>query len=130
VRKTGWAAGSGDGYGSNASGRPKSAGGNDAVDVIVAEQVLAPCVQDGEESDLGSEPLRIGGRLEQGLGTGREQQVEETSRSGECQRVQIVGNCEDEVEVVGVEQVALLCFEPSLRACAPHFGQHRERHEL
>jgi hypothetical protein len=34
-------------------------------------------VQDGEESDLGAEPLRIGGHFEQGLGTGLEQQIEE-----------------------------------------------------
>jgi hypothetical protein len=35
-------------------------------------------VQDAEESDLGARPLGIGGRLEQGLGAGLEQQVDET----------------------------------------------------
>jgi hypothetical protein len=45
----------------------------------MAEQVRTPGVQDGEESDLGSHPVGIGGNLEQGLGTGLEQQVEEWS---------------------------------------------------
>lgn len=35
-------------------------------------------MQDGEESDLGAQPLGIGGHLEQGLGAGLEQQVDET----------------------------------------------------
>ncbi len=91
----------------------QSSGGNDAVDMVVAKQVLAPCVQDGEESDLGTEPLWIGGHLEQGLGAGREQQIEESLGSSERQRVQFVGHGEDDVEIVSVEQVALLCFEPS-----------------
>jgi hypothetical protein len=83
------------------------------VDVIVAEQVGAPGMQDGEKSDLGSEPFGIGGHFEQGLGTGREQQVEEWFGRSQCQRVQFVGKGEYDMEVVGVEQVALLCFEPS-----------------
>ena len=51
----------------------QSAGGNDAVNVIVAEQVLTPGMEDGEESDLGAEVFWIGSHFQQGLGTGREQ---------------------------------------------------------
>src|SRR5208282_1176916 len=91
----------------------QAAGGNDAMDMVMAEQIGTPCVQDGEESDLGTEPLGIGGHLEQSLRAGLEQQVEERLGCGESQRVQIVGNSEDDVKVVGVEQVSLLGFEPS-----------------
>ena len=78
----------------------------------MAEQVLTPGMQDGEESDLGAEPFGIGGHLEQGPGAGLEQQVE-VPGSSERQRVQFVGQGEDDMEVVGVEQVPLLGFEPS-----------------
>src|ERR1017187_1493274 len=81
--------------------------------MVMAEQIGTPRVQDGEEPNLGAEPFGVGGHLEQGLGTGLEQQVEERSGCGESQRVQIVGNGEDDVEIVGVEQIALLRFEPS-----------------
>ncbi len=43
----------------------------------MGQQVGTPCVQDGEESDLGAEAFGIGGDFEQGLGTGLEQQVEQ-----------------------------------------------------
>ena len=71
-------------------------------------------MQDGEESDLGAEAPGIGGHFEQGLGAGVEQQVEQWPGCSERQRVQFVGHGEDEMEVAGVEQVALLGFEPSL----------------
>jgi hypothetical protein len=80
--------------------------------MVMAEQVRTPGVQDGEESDLGAEALGIGGHLEQGLGTGLEQQIEEWFGRSERQRVQFVGHGEDDVKVVGVDEVALLCLEP------------------
>ena len=70
-------------------------------------------MQDGEESDLCAQPFGVGGYLQQGQGTGLEQQVQEWPGCGERQRVQFVGQGEDDVEVVGVEQVALLSLEPS-----------------
>ena len=81
--------------------------------MIMAKQVLTPCMQDGEESDLGAEAFGIGSHFEQGLGTGREQQIEKWFGRSERQWVQFVGQGEDNVKVVGVEQVALLGFEPS-----------------
>ena len=54
----------------------QSAAGNDAVDMIMGQQVRSPGVQDGEEPDLCAEAFGIGGDFEQGLGTGLEQQVE------------------------------------------------------
>ena len=64
----------------------QSAAGDHAMDVVMAQQVLTPGMQDGEKSDLSTEPFRIGGHFEQGLGTGLEQQIEkgwgEVSASG------------------------------------------------
>ena len=71
-------------------------------------------MQDGEESDLCAQVFRICGNFQQGLGTGLEQQVEEDGLAGECQWVQFMGHGEDDVEVVGVEQIALLRLDPSL----------------
>jgi len=50
----------------------QSAGGNDAMDMIMGQQVLTPGVQDGEESDLCAQPFGIGSDFKQGLGTGVE----------------------------------------------------------
>src|ERR1017187_621754 len=91
----------------------KAAAGDDAMDMVMGQKVRAPCVEDGEKSDLGAEPRWIGGYLKQSLGAGFEQQIEEVPRSREVQRVQFVGQGKHDVEVVGVEQVALLGFEPS-----------------
>jgi hypothetical protein len=41
----------------------------------VMQQVLAPGVQDGDETDLGTQVLRVGGDGAQGLGGGMEQDV-------------------------------------------------------
>ena len=91
----------------------QSAAGDDAVDMVMGQQVLTPGMQDGEEADLSAEPFRIGSHFEQGLGAGLEQQVEKWPGRSQRQRVQFVGQGEDNVEVVGVEQIALLCLEPS-----------------
>jgi len=80
----------------------------------MGQQVGTPCMQNGEESDLGAEPVGIGGHFEQGLGTGFKQQIEEWPGSGERQRVQFVGHGKHDVEIVGVQQILLLGFEPSL----------------
>ena len=97
----------------------QSAAGNDAVDMVMGQQVRSPCVQDGEESDLCAQAPGIGGDFEQGLGTGIEQQIKHWPARSQCQRVQFVGQGEDDMEVVGVQQIALLDLEPSvLRACA------------
>ena len=45
----------------------QSAAGNDAVDMVMGQQVRTPRVQDGEESDLRAESFGIGGDFEQGL---------------------------------------------------------------
>src|SRR5664279_2512328 len=91
----------------------QSAGGNDRVDMVMGQEVRTPRVQDGEEPDLGAEPFSISRHLEQGLGAGLEQQIEQSPAGSQAQRVQFVGHSEDNVKVVSVEQIALLRLEPS-----------------
>ena len=57
------------------SRRSKSTSRHHAVHMGVVFEVLAPGVQDRQESDLGPEMLRIGGDLLQGLGGGAEQKA-------------------------------------------------------
>jgi hypothetical protein len=82
--------------------------------MVMRQKVRTPRVQDREKSNLGAESPWVGGHLEQRLGTGFKQQVEEISGSSESQRVQLVGNGEHDMEVVDVEQVALLRLDPAL----------------
>ena len=50
------------------------------MDVVVAQQGLAPGMQDGKESDLCAETaFRISSHFEQGLGTGGEEQIEKVA---------------------------------------------------
>ena len=81
----------------------QSAAGDHAMDVVMAQQVLTPGMQDGEKSDLCAEPFRISSDFEQGLGAGVEQQIEKWPGRSQRQRVQFVRQGEDDVEVVGVE---------------------------
>src|SRR5450631_1536973 len=91
----------------------QSAAGNDCVYMVMGQQVGSPGVQDGEESDLCAEAFGIGSDFEQCLGTGIEQQIEKRSARSQCQGVQFVGQGEDNMEVVGVQEIALLNLEPS-----------------
>ena len=50
---------------------------NDTMDVRMKQQILAPGMQDGEESDLRAKMLGVGGHLHKRLGNGAEQQVVE-----------------------------------------------------
>ena len=92
----------------------QSAAGNDAVDMVVGQQVRSPGVQDGQESDLCAEAPGIGSDFEQGLGDSFEEQIENRPARSQSQRVQFVRQGEDDMEVVGVEQIALLRLKPSL----------------
>jgi hypothetical protein len=55
--------------------RGESAGGNDAVDVGMQEQVLSPGMQDADHTDFTSQMFRVGCDFQQGLSAGGEQQV-------------------------------------------------------
>jgi len=110
--------------------RGQSAGGNDAVDMRMQQQVLSPCVKDGEEPDLSSEVFWVGCHFEQGLRRGGKQQVVEQRRAGQRQWVQFMWNGEHNVEITGVEQFLLPCLKPSFASLGLALGQWRLRQEL
>ena len=109
----------------------QSPAGNDAVDMVMRQQVRTPRMQDGEEADLGTEALGIGSDFEQCLRDALKEQIENGPARSQCQGVELVGESADDMKVVRVEQIAPLRFEPSLGgARAWHLGQQRDRHEL
>ena len=62
-------------------------------------QVLRPGVQHGEHADASAEMAWIGGDLQQGLGSGAEQQVVKQTLVAECERRQLFGHGEDHMGV-------------------------------
>ncbi len=88
------------------------------MNVRMQEQVLSPGVQDGEDTDLGAEVLRIGCDFQQRLCAGCEQQIVKQARVLQSQDIQLVRYGEDHVEVAGVEEFAFPCRQPALaRLC-------------
>ena len=77
----------------------QTSGGDQAVDMRMSEQILAPGMQNGEESDLRSQVFGISGYLEQGLGTGAEQEVIEDLLVLQRQWGELVRQGEDNVDV-------------------------------
>ena len=65
----------------------------------VQEQVLSPGVQDADEADLRTEPLRVGGDFEHSGGAGAEKQVVQKPGIALAERVQLVRQSKDDVEV-------------------------------
>ena len=82
----------------------------------VQSQVLSPGVQDAEEADLGSEVLGVGGNLKHGLSGGAEEQIVEQPWIALTERVQLVGQGKDDVEVGHAEQILFAPCQPAL-AC-------------
>ena len=90
----------------------ESATGDHAMEVGMMEQVLAPAVKYGEESDLGAEMFGIGGDGAQGLRRGSEENAVDyflvlVSDGGNRFR-----HGEDDVEVLSVEDLRLAVLEP------------------
>jgi hypothetical protein len=83
----------------------ETAGGNDAVEMRMQSEVLSPGVENAEEADLSSEVLGVGRNFEHGLSTGAEEQIVEQPRIALTERVQLVGQGKDDVEVGHVEQI-------------------------
>jgi hypothetical protein len=57
--------------------RRNTAAGNDAVDVRMEQEILAPGVKDAEETDLGTEMLEAPRNLAESFSDGAEQEVVE-----------------------------------------------------
>jgi hypothetical protein len=86
--------------------------------VRVQSEGLSPGVQNGKESQLGAEMLRIGGNLKHGLSASAEEQIVEQPWMALTERVQLVGQGKDDVEVGYAEQILFAPYEPALpRLC-------------
>src|SRR5437773_12573473 len=72
---------------------------NDTMDVRMKQEILAPGMQDREESDLGAKMFGIGGHLHKRLRNGAEQQVVEFDGILTDQRVEQVGQRKYDVKV-------------------------------
>lgn len=101
-----WAAGDPGAIGAEASP------GCHGVDVRVMEQVLAPGMKEGKEADPGAEVLGIGGDGQQRLRTGVEQKLVEAGLVLQRQRVELLGNREDDVEVFDGQQFGSAPLDP------------------
>jgi hypothetical protein len=88
----------------------EAAAGNDAMNVRMKDESLSPCVKNGEEADrcteLGS------GDVDKRLASRAQQNRVEQLRRMKDQRVEPVGNGEDDVEVRDVEHFLAPLFEP------------------
>jgi hypothetical protein len=93
----------------------ETAGGNDAVEMRMQSQVLSPRMQNAEEADLGSEVLGVAGNLKHGLSGGAEEQP----WIALTERVQLVGQGKDDVEVGYAEQILFAPCEPALACQRP-----------
>ena len=94
----------------------EAAGGNHAVEMRMQSQVLSPGVENAEEADLGSEVLGVGRNLEHGLSAGAKEQIVKQPWIALAERVQLVGQGKDDVEVGDAEQILFAPCQPSL-AC-------------
>ena len=63
----------------------QSAGGNETVQMGMKLEVLTPGMKNGEDADPRTEMARIGGDLEQGLGSCAKQHRIEKSLVAQCQ---------------------------------------------
>ena len=81
-------------------------------------QVLSPRMQDAKEAYIGSEVPGAACHLEHGFGTRAIEQIVDDSLVPECQRREIVGKGEDDVEVGNGQEFCRSCLEP-LGTCVP-----------
>ena len=82
------------------------------MQVRVMDERLAPGVQHGEEADLGAEVARVGGDGAQRLGDGSEEQAVDDGLVLRGDLGDGRGHGEDDVEVLGGQQVRAAPFEP------------------
>ncbi len=77
-----------------------AAAGDDAVDVGMVLEILAPGMLDGKDGDFGTEVPGRGGDLAKGLGRSLEQDAVDEPLVQQGERSDLPGNCEDDVEVL------------------------------
>lgn len=90
----------------SASVRSEASGRNDAVDMRMMFELLVPGVKHTEESDVGSESLRIPGDFDKSLGAGPEQNVVNNFLVLQRQRSELMGEREDNMRIRDRKQIA------------------------
>ena len=98
----------------------KSSSGDDAVEMVMTQQRLAPGVQDGGQADLRLEPA-LSKLQQRGAGGGEEQIVKRPLVLGD-QRIEDVRNREDDVEIRNRQQAGGLLLKPLLGSGALAIG--------
>ena len=90
----------------------ETAGGNHVVDVRMMLERLSPGMEHAQETDLSAEMLGIGGNLHQSRGAGAKQKVVDDLLVLQRQPRQLVGNGEDDMDVVHRQQFPAASGEP------------------
>ena len=88
----------------------QTAAGNDAVQVRMEVQVLAPAMEDAKENEFQSQPLGCDG--EQGLGGGAKQNVVDDWFVVESEGGDRLGDGEDDMEIPGGQQFGSAILQP------------------
>ena len=91
----------------------ESAAGDDAMDVRVQREVLAPGVQHRQHADVSPEVLRVRGHLKEGFRGSPHEQAVHHAGVGKRHRAEGAGKREHDVEVRCVEQVGGLGLQPA-----------------
>jgi len=92
----------------------EGATGDDAVQVDVQAEVAAPGVQNGDDAGGAAEMTGVGGEGAQGRGGGLEQEVVGQAAVVQGDRVEVVRQSEDDVEVGDGKGLGTACGEPAL----------------
>src|ERR1700733_12101521 len=90
----------------------ETAGGDHAMDMRVMLEGLSPGVEHTQETDLGAEMLGIGGNLHQGRVAGAKQEIVDDLLVLQSHPRQLVGNREDDMDVVHRQQLPAASGEP------------------
>jgi hypothetical protein len=92
------------------------------MDMRMSQQILAPGMQDGEESDLRSQVLGIGGNLQKGLRTGAEQEVINDLLVLQRQMGELVRQGKDNVDIGDRQEFVLAGSDPLIASSALALG--------
>ena len=82
------------------------------MDMGMVEQILPPGMEDGEKSDFCSQVLGIGGDDMQRLGCGTEKDAVDDLFVVKGYGGDLLGQCEDYMEIRGIEQLRLAILDP------------------
>jgi hypothetical protein len=91
----------------------KAAGGNDAMNMRMSFELLAPRVQHAEETNFRTEVSRITRNFLKRFGTGAKQKIVKNLLVLQNQWCQTVGQCEDDVQVAGREKFSSTRSNPA-----------------